>query len=119
MPKLSLARKLTLAFLLVAVTAALLVAVFIRLTNAGQLNQLVLEQQRSTFQATLVSYYSTNGSWDGVLQYLTTNRDGGNNNNPPATTQPNAEGGGYGNGYGNGYGGHGPGGDHGIMFGLV
>ena len=67
MPKLSLARKLTLAFLLVAVTAALLVAVFIRLNNAGQFKQLVLDQQRSSFQATLVSSYETNGSWDGVL----------------------------------------------------
>jgi signal transduction histidine kinase len=112
MPKLSLARKLTLAFLLVAVTAALLVAVFIRLTNAGQFNQLVMDQQRSAFQTTLVSYYQTNGSWNGVLQYLQNNRNGA----PPPTPQP-----GYGNGTGNGrgFGGRGPGGDHGLFFGLV
>src|SRR5690242_16256326 len=116
MPKLSLARKLTLAFLLVAVTAALLVAVFIRLLNAGQFNQLVLDQQRSALQATLVSYYEANGSWDGVLAYLTANHYGGGDN-PPATAQPNA-GNGYGNGFGNGYGGHGPGpgGDRGQFF---
>jgi signal transduction histidine kinase len=112
MPKLSLTRKLTLAFLLVAVTAALLVAVFIRLTNADQFNQLVMDQQRSAFQTTLVSYYQTNGSWNGVLQYLTDNRNGA----PPPTAQPDAA-----NGYGRGYGGHGPGpgGDRGIFFGLV
>ena len=50
----SLAGKLTLAFLLVALTTALLVAVFIRLTNASQLDHLIVEQQRSEFQTTLV-----------------------------------------------------------------
>jgi signal transduction histidine kinase len=116
-PRLSLARKLTLAFLLVAVTAALLVAVFIRLTNADQFNKLVLAQQRSAFQTTLVSYYEANGSWDGLLPYLTTGGEG----NPPPTAQPGS-GGNNGNGYtgGHGYGGeHGPGGDHELMFGLV
>jgi len=117
MPKLSLARKLTLAFLLVAVTAALLVAVFIRLTNATQFNQLVLDQQRSAFQATLVSYYETNGSWEGVQQYLSANHTP---SGPLATARP-----GYSSGDGHGYGGHapggagGPGGDHGLIFGLV
>jgi signal transduction histidine kinase len=135
MPKLSLARKLTLAFLLVAVTAALLVAVFIRLANAGQFNQLVMDQQRTAFQTTLESYYQTNGSWDGVLQYLTTSRNLGGTAEPatpqpdagnaggtalPATPQPDA-----GNGYGRGFGGRGPGGpggpggDRGLFFGLV
>src|ERR1700694_2249845 len=111
MPKLSLARKLTLAFLLVAVTAALLVAVFIRLTNAGQFNQLVMDQQRSAFQTTLVSYYQTNGSWNGVLQYLQNNRNAADAG-PQPTPQP-----GYGDGTGNGrgFGGRGPGGDHGLF----
>src|SRR5579859_867514 len=115
MPKLSLTRKLTLAFLLVAVTAVLLAAVFIRLTNANQFNELVLTQQRNAFQTTLVSYYQSNGSWDGVLQYLTANQNGPGGS-PLPTAQP-----GYGNGYGRGYGGHGPGpgGDHGLFFGLV
>ena len=116
MPKLSLARKLTLAFLLVAVTATLLVAVFIRLTNADQFNQLVMAQQRTAFETSLVSYYQTNGSWAGVLPYMIGNRSGGG---PQATAQP-----GYGNGdgYGRGYGGNrgpGQGGDHGMIFGLV
>ena len=120
MPKLSLARKLTLAFVLVAVTAALLMAVFIRLTNANQFNRLIIDQQRSTFETTLVSYYTTNGSWEGVLPYVMANRGGAG---PAATSQPNGNNGGYGGngGYGNNYGGHGPGSgnEHGLMFGLV
>jgi signal transduction histidine kinase len=108
--KLSLARKLTLAFLLVAVTAALLVAVFIRLTNADQFNQLVVAQQRGAFQTTLVSYYETNGSWNGVWPYVLKNRTSAS---AQATGQPDS-----GPGYGYPQGGHGPG-DHGLMFGLV
>ena len=118
MPKLSLARKLTLAFVLVAVTAALLVALFIRLTNADQFNQLVLAQQRSTFQTTLESYYQATGSWDGLLPYLNSlhNTSSGG---PAATPPPNF---GNGTGYGRGFGARGqgsPGGDRGIIFGLV
>jgi signal transduction histidine kinase len=118
MPKLSLARKLTLAFLLVALTAALLVAVFIRLTNTNQFNQLVVDQQRSAFETTLVSYYETNGSWQGVWQYVLQTR---NSPSAQATSQPDV-GNGHGYGYGQpGGGGRGPGpsGDHGLMFGLV
>ena len=114
MPRLSLARKLTLAFLLVAVTAVLLVAVFIRLTNANQFNQLVLSQARSDFETTVVTYYQTNGSWDGVLPYIIRNRYGPN---AQATRQPGS-GPDYG-GYGNGGPGSGPGGDRGFIFGLV
>ena len=51
MPKLSLARKLTLAFVLVSVTAALLMAVFIRLTTANQFNELVTTQANDKQQA--------------------------------------------------------------------
>src|SRR5258708_10413812 len=115
MPKLSLARKLTLAFLLVAVTAALLMAVFIRLTNAGQLNQLVLDQQRGAFETTLVSYYQSNGSWNGVMQYLQSNRNAADSGAQPTPQAGYSDG----TGYGRGFGGRGPGGDHGLFFGLV
>lgn len=64
----SLTGKLTLAFLLVALTVAALVAVFLRLTSATQLDRLIVEQQRSEFRETLVTYYQTNGSWEGVWQ---------------------------------------------------
>ena len=60
--------KLTLAFMLVAFTTAALVALFIRLTNANRLMQLVIEQQRSSLQQTLQSYYASTGSWEGVAQ---------------------------------------------------
>jgi signal transduction histidine kinase len=60
--------KLTLAFMLVAFTTAALVALFIRLTSANRLMQLVIEQQRSSLQQTLQSYYAVNGSWEGVAQ---------------------------------------------------
>jgi signal transduction histidine kinase len=110
----SLARKLTLAFLLVALMVALLVAVFLRLNSANQLNQLVVEQQRSQFETTLVNYYTANGSWQGVWNYIQQTRHG-----PPplATGQPTP-----GPGYGYTDGGPGPAGfgpDRHSMFGLV
>ena len=58
--------KLTLAFMLVAVTTAGLVALMIRFTSADRLTQLILDQQRSQIQASLAEYYTTNGSWDGI-----------------------------------------------------
>lgn len=66
----SLAWKLTLAFLLVALTAAVLLAASIRLTNPGQLDRLIVEQQRSELRSTLITYYQENGSWQGVRDYL-------------------------------------------------
>ncbi|MDW8325482.1 MAG: ATP-binding protein [Anaerolineales bacterium] len=66
----SLTWKLTLAFLLVALTAALLLAVVIRLTSAGQLDRLIVEQRRNELQALLADYYQTTGSWVGVQAYL-------------------------------------------------
>jgi signal transduction histidine kinase len=60
--------KLTLAFMLVAFTTAALVALFIRLTSANRLMQLVIDQQRSSLQQTLQSYYASQGSWEGVAQ---------------------------------------------------
>lgn len=65
----TLTRKLTLSFLLVAVTAAALVAVFIRQTNATRLNDLILEQQRSDFAAIITSYYQQTGSTAGLELY--------------------------------------------------
>lgn len=66
----SLTWKLTLSFLAVSLAVALLVAVFIRLSNAGQLDRLVIEQQRSEFRSALIAYYQTNGSWEGVQENL-------------------------------------------------
>ncbi|MEJ2303874.1 MAG: HAMP domain-containing protein, partial [Anaerolineales bacterium] len=60
--------KLTLAFMLVAFTAAALVALFIRLTSADRLMQLIIEQQRSSLEQALQDYYTANGSWDEVAE---------------------------------------------------
>ncbi len=64
----SLTWKLALAFLLVALTAASLVAVSIRLTNPAQLGRLIVEQQRSALKSTLVTYYTEHGSWAGASE---------------------------------------------------
>src|SRR3970282_824355 len=74
MPR-SLSWKLTLAFLLVAIAVALLVAGAIRLTSTGNFDQLLLEQARSEFQTNLVAYYQAHGSWEGVEEYLAQQRD--------------------------------------------
>jgi signal transduction histidine kinase len=78
----TLTRKLTLAFLLVAVTAAAIVALSIRLTNATRLNQLVLEQQRADFAALVTDYYRQRGSIIGLDQFLR------QLNNPAPQAQP-------------------------------
>jgi len=66
----TLTRKLTLAFLLVAVTAAMLVAAFIRFTGATRFNQLILDQQRADFSALVTDYYQQTGSLVGLDEYL-------------------------------------------------
>lgn len=62
----SLLWKLTLAFILVAITTAALVAIFIRITSVDRLNRLILDQQRSSLQTALSEYYSTSGSWKDI-----------------------------------------------------
>jgi signal transduction histidine kinase len=66
----TLTRKLTLAFLLIAVTAAAIMAVSIRFTNATRLNELILEQQRANFAALVTDYYQQTGSLVGLNQFL-------------------------------------------------
>ena len=66
----TLTRKLTLAFLIIAVTAAAIVAVSIRLTNATRLNELILEQQRADFAALVTDYYRHTGSVKGLDQFI-------------------------------------------------
>ncbi len=68
--KISLTGKLTLAFLLVALTATLLVALVMRLYSAEQLNQLVIDQQRSEYKELLEEYYLANGSFKGIGELL-------------------------------------------------
>jgi two-component system, OmpR family, sensor histidine kinase BaeS len=72
----SLLWKLTLAFMIVALIAAALLAVFIRSTNINRLNELVIEQVRSDLKTSLADYYELNGSWTGVAQAWTSFRPG-------------------------------------------
>ncbi len=66
----TLTRKLTLAFLLVAVTAAALVAAFIRFTSADRLWKLVMDQQVSEFEALVVDYYQKTGTLNGLDRFI-------------------------------------------------
>jgi signal transduction histidine kinase len=58
--------KLALAFMLVAITTAGLVAVFMRVTSTTSLTQLIIDQQRYDLQQSLEEYYTSKGSWDSV-----------------------------------------------------
>lgn len=62
----SLRWKLILAFVVVAIFTAALVALFIRITSVDRLTKLIVDQERSTFVDSLKTYYSTNNSWVGV-----------------------------------------------------
>ena len=64
----SLLSKLTLAFLLVAMLTAGLVAVFIRLTSVERLSTLIIEQQSSKLKTYLLDYYQERGSWEGLAE---------------------------------------------------
>ncbi len=66
----TLTRKLTLAFLLVAVTAAALVAALIRFTSADRLWKLVMDQQASEFETLAVDYYQRTGTLLGLDRYI-------------------------------------------------
>jgi len=58
--------KLTLAFMLVAITTAALLAIFIRLNSVDRLTQLIIDQRRSDFEEALTQYYTDKGSWEGI-----------------------------------------------------
>jgi len=87
----SLALKLTLAFLLVAVAAAGLVTLFVRLSGPERLNQLLIDQNRANLKTALVDYYTAHGNWGGVEDYLRNTGNlpplppppGSNNHQPP------------------------------------
>ena len=68
--KMSLIWKLTLAFIIVAVTSTGVVAVSIRLTSNDRLIELILDQQRSDLKVSLTDYYETNGSWNGIIKVI-------------------------------------------------
>jgi signal transduction histidine kinase len=64
----SLAWKLILSFLIIAITSVALVIFLIRLTTIDRFNSLIVDQQRNYLQIAAADYYTTNGSWDGINQ---------------------------------------------------
>ncbi|HEY3341431.1 MAG TPA: ATP-binding protein [Anaerolineae bacterium] len=84
----SLIQKLTLAFLLVALTAALLVALIIRLNSPTQLDSLIIDQQRGEYKTLLTDYYQEHGSWDGVRAFLAQSRSISTTQSAPSRSTP-------------------------------
>lgn len=62
----SLTIKLTLAFLLVGVVGAVLVAFMVRSQTQRQFSQLVMDQNQEALVDSLAEFYAANGSWQGV-----------------------------------------------------
>ena len=62
----SLALKLTLAFLLVGVTGAVLVALILRYYTQREFNKYILDQNEEVLLANLIRYYELNQGWAGV-----------------------------------------------------
>jgi signal transduction histidine kinase len=62
----SLSFKLTLAFLLVGLTGAVLAAVFVRYRTRQEFDRLVMDQNQQALVANLTRFYLNNGSWSGV-----------------------------------------------------
>jgi len=66
----SITTKLTLAFLVVALAGALLVALIVRARIRTAFQGFLQDQEQSALAQELESYYQTNGSWEGVEEGL-------------------------------------------------
>ena len=66
----SLMLKLTLAFVLVGLTGAILVAVLVGIRTRSEFNRFLSEHDQSALVAALGSYYAAHGSWEGVDDML-------------------------------------------------
>ncbi len=83
----SLRIRLILAFLLVSLTATVLVAIFAGQTTTTQLDRLFLAQAQTNFITDVVEYYQQTGSWQGVDQVI--HRQGPSpSSNPPGDNGP-------------------------------
>lgn len=92
----SLVVKLTLAFLIVGLVGAALVAVLVRQTTRSAFDQFILDQEQAALVATLEQYYQANGTWEGIASSLRRQPDNG----PPQ--QDGGGGGGGGPGFNRG-----------------
>ena len=66
----SLTAKLTLAFLLVGLTGAILVAVLVGQRTRSEFDRFLSERDQATLVQALSSYYAAHNSWDGVGEML-------------------------------------------------
>jgi two-component system, OmpR family, sensor histidine kinase BaeS len=62
----SIAFKLTLAFLVVGLSGAILMAVILQGSTRNAFNQFILDQNQQALVESFVSYYQITGSWQGV-----------------------------------------------------
>src|SRR4030067_1681556 len=84
----SLTWKLTLAFLLVGLTGAGLVAVFVRYTTQSAFNRFVLDQNQQMLVDNMTKFYANSGSWEGVESVSLFSRS---ENPPPGGDPPETE----------------------------
>ncbi len=68
----SLAVKLTLAFLVVGLIGATMVAILVQRYTRREFDRLVLDQNQQALVEALTSYYAATGSWSGVRAGLPT-----------------------------------------------
>src|SRR5512146_1101225 len=66
----SLSFKLTLAFLLIGLTGAFLVAVISQQRTQAAFSQFILDREQQTMAQYLLAYYQAYGSWEGVAENL-------------------------------------------------
>ncbi|NUQ38522.1 MAG: HAMP domain-containing histidine kinase [Caldilineales bacterium] len=62
----TLAFKLTLAFLIVGITGAVLVSLFVSLRTEREFDRFVLDRFQADLVENLATYYRNNGSWEGI-----------------------------------------------------
>jgi len=84
----SLAFKLTLAFLLVGLTGAVLVAVIVRQRTRLAFDQFILDREQQALVNNLVEYYQVNGGWEDVADALFPRSDGPSPPNPEPGGMP-------------------------------
>ena len=84
----SLVIKLTLAFLLVGLTGAVLVAFFVRQRTQREFDRLIVDQNQQVLLTNLTRYYQVYRSWNGVETVF---RPGSLETFPPPESQPRWE----------------------------
>ena len=76
----SLSLKLTLAFLFVGLTGAVLVALFVGRRTETAFDTFLLDRNHEIAIGLLAGYYDEHGSWDNVERWIRRERPGSNRN---------------------------------------